>query len=144
MLKVEDSIMSEEQRSELPSCIATVRTAVQKKLIEALTKDRQDRADKPKRYVDLAGLHIEKLSRIAAKKKKMRAQASQLGTQQQEENGQAAANENPKESETPVEDGDDSTHQFECHRAHDACARELFFSVPALVVHTCIIPEIQL
>jgi len=109
MLKVEDSIMSEEQRSELPSCIATVRMAVQKKLVEAQTKDRMYKADKPKRYVDLAGLHIEKLSRIAAKKKKMRAQASQLGTQQQEENRQAAANESPKESGTPEEDRDDSS-----------------------------------
>jgi hypothetical protein len=109
MLKVEDSIMSAEQRSELPNCIATVRMAIQKKLIEAQTKDRQDKADKPKRYVDLAGLHIEKLSRVAAKKKKMRAQASQLGTQQQEENGQAAAKGSLKESETPEEDCDDSS-----------------------------------
>ena len=39
----------------------------------------------------------------------MRAQVLQLGAQQQEKNGQAAANESPKESGTPKEDCDDSS-----------------------------------
>ena len=84
ILKIKDSIMSQDQLSELPSCIAMVRMAVHKKLIEAQGTDQHDRADKPKSYIDLAGLHIEKLSSIALKKKKMRAQASHIGTQQQE------------------------------------------------------------